>query len=143
MLGESKKALEDIVFPDNIKYFPEHTWIRIEGDVARIGITDYAQDQLGDIIFLELPEVGEKFKQGQEFGVAESAKSVSSLFMPVSGEIIEINQQAADCPEIVNQAAYEDGWMLAVKPADLGELTQLLSKDGYIKKLKELYAANE
>ncbi|WP_031513805.1 glycine cleavage system protein GcvH [Desulfofalx alkaliphila] len=129
----ANKQIAELTFLDDIYYFEEHTWAKLEGDTVRVGITDFAQDNLGDIIFIELPQVGESFDKGEEFGQAESAKTVSSLYMPVSGEIVEVNDQLEDAPENVNSSPYQEGWMIVVKARDPEELKNLLSKDDYIK----------
>ncbi len=132
-----KKQVEELTFLNDIQYHKEHTWAKVEGDLVQVGITDFAQDQLGDIIFVELPQVGDAFNQGEVFGQAESAKSVSSLYMPLSGEIASVNNDVEDSPEFVNTDPYGSGWMITVKPRDLSELISLLTKDGYICLLKE------
>ena len=132
-----KKQVEELTFLNDIQYHKEHTWAKVEGDLVQVGITDFAQDQLGDIIFVELPQVGDAFNQGEVFGQAESAKSVSSLYMPLSGEIASVNNEVEDSPEFVNTDPYGSGWMITVKPRDLSELSSLLTKDGYITLLKE------
>lgn len=131
------KSLEELTFLDDIYYFDEHTWAKLEGDTVRVGITDFAQDNLGDIIYIELPEVGDSFDKGEEFGQAESAKTVSPLYMPVGGEIIEINEELEGSPELVNNEPYQAGWMIVVKPNDINELKELLTKEGYINFLQE------
>lgn len=118
-------------FPSNIKYHPEHTWARVEGDTAIIGITEYAQDQLGEILFVDLPDKGKKIKQGEVFGSVESAKVSSDLFAPVSGEVIEVNTELSDSPELVNESPYEKGWMLKVKMDDVKELEKLMDSSSY------------
>lgn len=132
-----KKRFEELSFPDDIQYYKEHTWAKVEGDLVKVGITDFAQSQLGEIIFVELPQVGEEFKQGAVFGQAESAKSVSSLYMPLSGEITSLNNEIEDSPELANTDSYGDGWMVIIKLKDLTELNDLLSRDGYISLLKD------
>jgi len=136
-MGE-KKQIEELTFLDSICYHKEHTWAKVEGDQVKVGISDYAQDQLGDIIFIELPDIGDVIDKGEVFGQAESAKTVSSLYMPVSGEIIEVNENVIDSPENVNEDPYGEGWMIVIKPKDLEEVKDLLSNDGYISFLKEL-----
>ena len=131
-----KKRIEELTLPDDIQYYNEHTWAKVEGDLVKVGITDFAQSQLEEIIFIELPQVGEEFKQGVVFGQAESAKSVSSLYMPLSGEIKSLNIDVEDSPELVNTNPYGDGWMIIIKPKDLNELNDLLSRDRYISLLK-------
>lgn len=132
-----KKQIEELVFIEDIAYFEEHTWAKAEGEQIKVGITDFAQDQLGEIIFIELPEAGADFKQGDVFGQAESAKTVSALYMPVSGKIIAVNEELESDPELVNNAPYADGWMIIIEPEDMTELEGLLSKDEYINTLDQ------
>lgn len=130
------KSIAELNFLDDICYFHEHTWAKVEGDLVKVGITDFAQDQLGDIIFVELPNAGETYSKNDEFGQAESAKTVSALYMPVSGEIIKVNNELEEAPEKVNQDPYETGWMIVVKPSNLDELKELLSKEDYLNQIK-------
>jgi len=124
-------------FPANIKYTKDHEWIRIEGEVGFIGITDYAQGELGDIVFVELPAAGKKVVAGQAFGTVEAVKAVSDLFAPLSGEVLEVNKKVHDTPEVVNKDPYEQGWMIKVKLEKTSELTGLLDVEAY----KKLVAA--
>ena len=112
--------------PTDRKYSKEHEWARVEGDLAVIGITDYAQDQLGDVVYVELPKVGERVEQFKVFGVIESVKTASDLYAPISGEIVEINQSVVDEPAQVNDAPYGDGWLIKVRPDDAATLNQQL-----------------
>ncbi|MEG6523712.1 glycine cleavage system protein GcvH [Desulfotomaculum sp. 1211_IL3151] len=130
------KAITELNFIDDILYFHEHTWAKVEGDLVRVGITDFAQDQLSNIIFVELPNVGETYRKGDEFGQAESAKTVSALYMPVSGEIVEINEELEEAPQNVNEDPYGTGWMIVVKPGNLVELKELLAKEDYLNQIK-------
>ncbi len=118
-------------FPENLKYTNEHEWIRIEGNVGVVGITEYAQGELGDVVFVELPAVGKQFKRGDAFGTVEAVKAVSDLFAPISGEVLEVNPQLEKTPELVNKESYEGGWMLKLSIADSGELGSLLSARQY------------
>ncbi|MCH7810797.1 MAG: glycine cleavage system protein GcvH [Chloroflexi bacterium] len=120
-----------MVSPSELKYTKEHEWVRVEGDSGTIGITDYAQDQLGDIVFVELPAVGAEISAAQKLGEIESVKAVSELFAPVSGEVTEANDGLADSPEAVNDDPYGDGWMVKMRLSDAAELDQLLSADEY------------
>ena len=131
------KEISELNFPDDIRYAESHEWARPEGDTVKVGITDYAQDQLGDIVFVEMPEAGETFDKGAEFGTVESVKAVSELYMPVGGEIVAVNDTLEDAPEKVNNTPYADGWMIEVKPDDPAELDSLMDKDAYIKSLQE------
>lgn len=117
--------------PEQLKYSKEHEWVRVEGSRAYIGITDFAQDELGDIVFVELPEVGAKLTVNEIFGTVESVKTVSDLFAPVSGVVVEINETLEDAPEKVNSKPYEDGWMLIVELSDERQLGELLDHSGY------------
>ena len=130
------KEIDELNLPDNLRYAEDHEWTRLEGDKVKIGIDDYAQDQLGDIVFVELPEVGATFSKGEEFGTVESVKAVSELFMPIGGEILAINTALEETPEHVNNSPYEDGWMIEIKPSDVAEMDALMDKEAYIKMLK-------
>jgi glycine cleavage system H protein len=121
-----------LILPDDVGYAEDHEWARLEGDKVRVGISDYAQQQLGDITFVELPNVGDSFGKGQQFGAVESTKAVSDLFMPIGGEILEVNQAIRESPELVNQDPYGNGWMILVKPTRADEINQLMSKDAYL-----------
>jgi len=119
-------------YPAELKYVKTHEYVRLEGtDTAVIGITSFAADQLGDVTYVELPKIGDTFKLEQKFGVIESVKSVSDLFMPVSGEVLAINTRLANEPELVNEDCYGEGWMLKVKLTNLGELDHSLTADAY------------
>ncbi|MBW2249683.1 MAG: glycine cleavage system protein GcvH [Deltaproteobacteria bacterium] len=130
------KEINELNLPDDLRYGKDHEWVRLESDKVKIGINDYAQDQLGDIVFVELPEVGATFSKGDEFGTVESVKAVSELFMPVGGEILAINTSLEETPENVNNSPYEDGWMIEIKPNDVAEMDALMDKEAYIKMLK-------
>ena len=130
------KEISELNFPEDVRYAESHEWAKGTGETAKIGITDYAQDQLGDIVFVELPDVGETFDKGAEFGTVESVKAVSELYLPVSGEIVAINEALEDAPEKVNNTPYTDGWMVEVKLEDPSQLDTLLDKDAYLSTLK-------
>jgi glycine cleavage system H protein len=117
--------------PQELKYTREHEWIRLDGDVAYVGITDYAQEQLGDIVFVDIPSVGETLEAGEVFGTIEVVKTVSDLFSPVTGEVLEQNEALEENPELVNQDPYGEGWLIKIKPAAVEELNDLLDADGY------------
>ena len=121
--------------PADLKYTPDHEWIRVEGDIAVVGITDFAQGELGDVVFVEIETVGEELEQGETFGTVEAVKTVSDLFMPVGGEVLEMNEELADEPELVNKDPYNTGWMIKIKISDVSELEGLLSADSYEKML--------
>lgn len=118
-------------FPEEVKYTEEHEWVMIEGDVVTIGITDFAQDQLGDVVFVELPEVGEQLQSGKPFGVVESVKAVSDVYAPVTGEVVEVNDNLPDDPEMINNSPYDEGWMLKIKLSDSTQLDELMDVDAY------------
>jgi glycine cleavage system H protein len=117
--------------PANLKYTKEHEWIRIEGDVAYVGITDYAQSELGEIVFVEVETVGETLKEGEVFGTVEAVKTVSDLYLPIDGEILEFNESLMDAPELVNDDPYNDGWMVKVAVSDATQANNLLSVAEY------------
>lgn len=117
--------------PTELKYTKEHEWIKLDGSTATVGITDWAQGELGDIVFVELPEVGDKIERTKPFGTIEAVKAVSDLFAPLSGEVVEINAALEDDPMVINRDAYGDGWMVRIECSDLSELDQLLDSAGY------------
>ena len=118
-------------FPADLRYSKEHEWLRVDGDTGTIGVTDYAQDQLGDIVYLDLPAVGASVTQLEKLGEIESVKAVSDLYSPVSGEVVEVNQEAIDSPELVNNDAYGRGWLIKVRMSDASELDKLLTAQAY------------
>jgi glycine cleavage system H protein len=126
------KELNELVLPEGLRYSESHEWAKAEGDILKVGVSDYAQDQLGDIVFVELPEVGDSLDKGAEFGTVESVKAVSELYMPVGGEIVAVNTALDESPELVNNTPYTDGWMIEIKPKDAAELNSLLTKDAYL-----------
>ncbi len=130
------KELSELNFPDDVMYTDDHEWTKIENGEVLIGISDYAQDQLGDIVFVELPQVGETFEKGAEFGTVESVKAVSELFLPVSGEVVAVNDELEDTPELVNNDPYTGGWMLRIKLSEKSDLDQLMKKSAYLESLK-------
>ncbi|GGH75107.1 glycine cleavage system H protein [Compostibacillus humi] len=118
-------------FPEELLYSKEHEWVKREGNQVRIGITDFAQDELGDIVFVELPEVGDEITVDEPFGSVESVKTVSELYAPVSGKVVEVNEELEDSPEFVNESPYEKAWMIVVELSDESELDNLLSAQAY------------
>lgn len=118
-------------FPENLKYTNEHEWIRVEGDIAYVGITDYAQEQLGDIVFVDIQAIGESLEAGETFGTIEVVKTISDLFLPIAGEILEQNEALEENPELVNQDPYGKGWLIKMKPADLSTVEDLLDAAAY------------
>lgn len=117
--------------PEDLKYTKDHEWAKVEGDIAVVGITDFAQGELGDIVYVELPEVGSQTKQGESFGTIEAVKAVSDLFAPLSGEVVEVNESLADEPEKINKDPYGEGWIIKIKIADKSEIDNLLDKSQY------------
>jgi glycine cleavage system H protein len=120
-----------MTFPDDLRYTREHEWARRKGKLVVVGITEYAQDQLGDVVYVELPDVGDEVKRGESFGVVESTKAVSELFAPVTGKVVEVNDPLSDAPETVNTDPYEEGWMVTIEPSDPKELDDLLDAKAY------------
>ncbi|MDO4949340.1 MAG: glycine cleavage system protein GcvH [Bacteroidales bacterium] len=118
-------------YPKDIKYTNEHEWIRVEGDEAVVGITDYAQDQLGDIVYLDITSVGETLGQNEVFGTVEAVKTVSELYLPVAGEVLEMNESLNDHPELVNSDPYGEGWIVKIRIDNASELDGLLDADAY------------
>lgn len=129
--------MSDLKVPAELKYTKEHEWIKVEGNIGLVGITDFAQDQLGDVVFVEVPEVGRTLKAGEQFGVVESVKTVSDLYSPISGKVVEVNTELDATPELVNQDAYEKGWIMKVELSDPAELNGLLDADAYAKFTEE------
>lgn len=117
--------------PQNVKYTKEHEWVRLDGDVAYVGITDYAQQQLGDIVFVDIPTVGEELEADEVFGTIEVVKTISDLFLPIAGEILDQNEALEENPELVNQDPYGEGWLIKMKPANVADIDNLLDADGY------------
>lgn len=118
-------------FPQNLKYTNEHEWIRVEGDIAYVGITDYAQEQLGDIVFVDIPAVGETLEAGETFGTIEVVKTISDLFLPVAGELLEQNEALEENPELVNKDPYGEGWLIKMKPTNVKDIEDLLDAEAY------------
>jgi glycine cleavage system H protein len=129
------KELDELIFGEGVSYSEDHEWITREGVTLKVGVTDYAQDQMGDIVYVELPEVGTVFGKGDEFGTLESVKAVSELYLPVGGEIVAVNDALGDSPELINENPYAN-WIVEIKPSDISELEQLLDEDDYRKLLK-------
>lgn len=125
------------MYPSELKYHKEHEWVRVDGDVAVIGITHFAQDQLGEVVYVDLPSEGDIITADETFGEIESVKSVSELYAPLSGEVVEVNEALDDAPETVNEDAYGEGWMVKVKLSDAGELDALMSAGDYQASLSE------
>ncbi|WP_423408096.1 glycine cleavage system protein GcvH [Heyndrickxia sp. MSNUG] len=123
--------------PKELRYSEEHEWVKVEGEKVRVGITDFAQSELGDIVFVELPEVGDEISADQPFGSVESVKTVSELYAPVSGKVVEVNEDLNDSPEFVNESPYEKAWMIVVEPSDNSEVDKLMTAEQYEEMTKE------
>ena len=130
------KEINELDLPDDLRYTEDHEWARMKGENVTIGVTDYAQEQLGDIVFVEMPASGDSFKKGDEFGTVESVKAVAELYMPVDGEVIQVNQALEDAPELLNRNPYSDGWIIEIKPDDMSQLEVILDKNAYVKLLE-------
>jgi glycine cleavage system H protein len=123
--------------PKELKYSEEHEWVKVEGNQVRIGITDFAQSELGDIVFVELPEVGDEIEADEPFGSVESVKTVSELYAPISGKVVAVNEDLDDSPELVNESPYEKAWMITVEPSDTSEFDKLMTAEEYEAMTKE------
>jgi glycine cleavage system H protein len=132
------KELNELNLPDDIRYSDDHEWAKKAGDTFKIGISDYAQDQLGDIVYVELPQVGASFDRKQQCGTIESVKAVSEMYMPIGGEVIDVNPELVNAPELINKEPYGKGWMFEVKPSQTSEYDQLMDKKAYLEMLKGL-----
>ena len=125
------RNIAELNLPANLKYTDEHIWVRVEGDVIVAGVSDYAQDQLGEVVYVDLPSEGDNFGAGDEFGEVESIKSVNKLFMPVAGEVVAVNEELGDTPTLLNASCYEKGWLIKVKPEDMAAVEALHSAEAY------------
>ncbi len=130
------KEIGELNLPDDVKYTDDHEWTRSDGENVKVGITDYAQDQLGEIVFVEVPGVGDTFEKKDEFGTLESVKAVSEMYMPLGGEIVSVNEELEDAPDLLNKDPYGKGWIIEIKPADPTEMDSLMNKDAYLEMLK-------
>jgi len=129
------KEISELKLPEDLMYSDDHEWAKQTGDTVKIGITDYAQDQLGDIVFVEMPEVGETFAAGDEFGSLESVKAVSEAFIPLGGEVVAVNEELEEAPELVNEDPYAS-WIVEIKPSDPEEYSKLMDREKYLQLLK-------
>ncbi|HYK73981.1 MAG TPA: glycine cleavage system protein GcvH [Pseudoneobacillus sp.] len=123
--------------PKELRYSEEHEWVKVEGEQVRVGITDFAQHELGDIVFVELPEVGDTVTVNEPFGSVESVKTVSELYAPISGKVVAVNEDLSDSPEFVNESPYEKAWMIVVEPSDAGEMDSLMTAEQYEEMINE------
>jgi len=129
------KEINELNLPADLVYSDDHEWVQKTGETVKIGISDYAQDQLGDIVFVEMPEVGDTFAKGDEFGTLESVKAVSEMFVPLSGEVVAVSDALEDAPELINEDPYAN-WIIEIRPTDASEYDELLSRDDYLKLLQ-------
>jgi glycine cleavage system H protein len=132
------KEISELQFPGDFLYAKDHEWAERKNDKVRVGLSDYAQDQLGDIVFVELPQVGARHGKGEQFGTVESVKAVSELYMPIGGEVVSVNKALETSPEILNKEPYASGWMIEIKPSDPAELKSLMDREAYLFHLKGL-----
>jgi glycine cleavage system H protein len=130
------KEISELMLPADIRYTKDHEWARKEGSKVRIGISDYAQDQLGDIVFVELPPIGSSFSKGEQFGTVESVKAVAEIYMPLAGEVVAVNETLVDSPEFLNKDPYAEGWMIETDPSEPAQLESLMSREDYLEMLK-------
>lgn len=130
------KEISELTIAQDVKYAKDHEWVRVKGEKAQIGISDYAQDQLGDIVFVELPAVGTSLEQGAEFGTVESVKAVSELYSPVSGTVTSVNTALEDAPDLVNTSCYTNGWMIEMQLSKPAQIDSLMDHDAYLVMLK-------
>ena len=130
------KEISELNLPADLRYAEDHEWAKLEEDKVRVGLDDYAQDQLGDIVFVELPKVGDTFNKGEVFATVESVKAVSECYMPVSGEIVSVNNNLEESPELVNKSPYGDGWFVLISPDNPSEMDMLMTNETCLEKLK-------
>lgn len=130
------KEINELNLPADLSYSDDHEWVQKTGETVKIGISDYAQDQLGDIVFVEMPEVGDNFAKGDEFGTLESVKAVSEMYVPLSGEVVAVNDALEDAPELINEDPYVS-WIIEIRPTVASEYDELLGRDDYLKLLQE------
>jgi glycine cleavage system H protein len=132
------KEIDELIIPGDVRYAPNHEWARLEGETVRVGISDYAQDQLGDITFVEMPNPGDSFDKGAQFGTLESTKAAAELYMPISGEVIAVNVNLAESPGFINEDPYRRGWIVDIVPTRPAELDDLMDRRAYVELLKGL-----
>ena len=137
------KELSELIMPDDLRYANDHEWVRVKGEKVKVGLDDYAQDQLGDIVFVELPQVGDTFKQGEVFATVESVKAVCECYLPVGGEITAVNTALEESPELINKSPYSDGWMVDVMPTELSEMDNLMTSAACVEKLQKEHAEGD
>ena len=129
------KELSELDFPETVRYTEDHEWAAVDGETVRIGVSDYAQDQLGDIVYVEMPEIGDMFEKGDEFGTLESVKAVSELYLPMGGEVVAVNDLLLETPELINQEPYGT-WIIEIRPSDPAEYDDLMNAEDYLEMLR-------
>ncbi len=134
--GIKMKEISQLVIPEDVRYTRDHEWARVEGEIVRMGVTDYAQEQLGDIVFVEVPQMGRRYAKGEECGALESVKAVAEVYMPLGGQIAGINSTLEGSPGLVNSSPYTDGWIAEVKPSEISDMEGLMTHNEYIEMLK-------
>lgn len=130
------KEINELNLPEDLRYAEDHEWVRLEGENVRVGLDDYAQDQLGDIVFVELPQENQTFKKEEVFATVESVKAVCECYLPVGGQVISINRNLEESPELINKSPYQEGWMVVVKPSDASEIDSLMTNEQCLEKLQ-------
>jgi glycine cleavage system H protein len=131
------KEINELNVPEDLRYTEQHEWVTsLDENTVRVGITDYAQDQLGDIVYVDLPQKGDSFEKGEEFATVESVKAVSEVYMPIGGEILATNEALEDATDLINTDPYNEGWLIEIKPSDLSELGELMTRDAYLDMLQ-------
>jgi glycine cleavage system H protein len=129
------KEIHELNLPEDVRYSDDHEWVKVDGDNVKMGVSDYAQDQMGDIVFVEMPDVGDTFSAGDEIGTLESVKAVSELYAPIGGEVVAVNEALEDAPELINKDPY-GGWIMEIKPENAADVEKLLDRDAYLELLK-------
>lgn len=130
------KEINELNLPQDLRYAEDHEWVRLEGENVRVGLDDYAQDQLGDIVFVELPQENQTFKKGEVFATVESVKAVCECYLPIGGQVVNVNTNLEESPELINKSPYQEGWMVVVKPSDASEIDSLMTKEQCLGKLQ-------
>jgi len=130
------KEINELNLPQDLRYAEDHEWVRLEGENVRVGLDDYAQDQLGDIVFVELPQENQTFKKGEVFATVESVKAVCECYLPIEGQVVTVNTNLEESPELINKSPYQEGWMVVIKPSDASEIDSLMTNEQCLGKLQ-------
>lgn len=130
------KEINELNLPEDLRYAEDHEWVRLEGENVRVGLDDYAQDQLGDIVFVELPQENQTFKKGEVFATVESVKAVCECYLPIGGQVVTVNTNLEESPELINKSPYQEGWMVVVKPSEASEIDSLMTNEQCLRKLQ-------